>query len=215
MPSPNKRYPSYYDASLDNEDILDCELACPTSDGLMSKEDKVKLDSINLGEGGNIIVNPEVKASNVIQDNEHRFVTDTEKDYWNNKADNILASNNANGLMSAEDKTKLDGIQPGANYYVHPDSHSASMITQDTSHRFVSDEQINKWNSGNDSSGVFNADTHYDFPSIGSVDVIYKAYKEGKTYQWNAEKLTYEPLNDNIIEIKLINGGNANAGTYD
>ena len=59
---------------------------------------------------------------------------------------------------------------------------------------------------------VFNADTHFDFPSIGSVDCIYKAYNEKKTYQWNAEELRYEPLND-IEDINLINGGNAD-GTF-
>lgn len=59
---------------------------------------------------------------------------------------------------------------------------------------------------------VINAPTHYDFPSIGSVDFIYKAYNEKKTYQWNAEQLKYEPLNEGgaMPEIKLINGGNAN-----
>lgn len=58
---------------------------------------------------------------------------------------------------------------------------------------------------------VFNANTHFEFPSIGSVDYIYKAYKEKKTYQWNAELLIYEPLNTNILEeITMINGGNSN-----
>lgn len=59
-------------------------------------------------------------------------------------------------------------------------------------------------------TSVFNADTHFDFPSIGTVDCIYKAYKEKKTYQWNAETLTYEALNENTIEnVNIINGGNA------
>lgn len=59
---------------------------------------------------------------------------------------------------------------------------------------------------------VFNAATHYDFPSIGSVDVIYKAYSERKTYQWNAEKLVYEKLNESssLENVTIINGGNAN-----
>lgn len=58
---------------------------------------------------------------------------------------------------------------------------------------------------------VINKPTHYDFPSIGSVDFIYKAYEEKKTYQWNEEELKYEPLNEGgIPEIKIINGGNAN-----
>ncbi len=56
---------------------------------------------------------------------------------------------------------------------------------------------------------VINRPTHFDFPSIGSVDYIYKAYKEKKTYQWNAEELKYELLNE-VPQIKLINGGNAN-----
>lgn len=140
-----RRYPSYYDASIDDDD-LDPELASALSDGLMSKEDKIKLDSLAAGSGG----------------------------------------------------------------YVHPDTHPASMITQDTMHRFVSDDQINDWNAKKD-LGVFNANTHYDFPSIGSVDVIYKAYSERKTYQWNSEKLIYEPLNESSdLDINIINGGNAN-----
>lgn len=61
------------------------------------------------------------------------------------------------------------------------------------------------------SKDVFNADTHFDFPSIGSINMIYKAYKEKKTYQWNAEDLKYEALDEDILEnISLINGGTAN-----
>lgn len=61
---------------------------------------------------------------------------------------------------------------------------------------------------------VFNADTHFDFPSIGSIDFIYKAYKEKKVYQWNEETMVYEPLNETTIDnVKLINGGNAD-GTF-
>ena len=61
------------------------------------------------------------------------------------------------------------------------------------------------------SKDVFNANTHFDFPSIGSTNMIYKAYKERKTYQWNAEELKYEALDEDILEnIDLINGGTAN-----
>lgn len=85
-----------------------------------------------------------------------------------------LATHTSDGLMSKEDKIKLDSI-------------------------------------GINSKDVFNAKTHYDFPSIGSIDIIYKAYDERKTYQWNNEKLIYEPLDENILtEISLINGGKAN-----
>lgn len=41
---------------------------------------------------------------------------------------------------------------------------------------------------------VVNVLTHYDFPSIGKSNVIYKAEQEKILYQWNTEKLKYEPL---------------------
>lgn len=60
---------------------------------------------------------------------------------------------------------------------------------------------------------VFNAETHYDFPSVGSVDMIYKAQAEKKIYQWNAEELKYEILGStaevDVGDIEYINGGNA------
>lgn len=40
-----------------------------------------------------------------------------------------VATTSTNGLMSSTDKTKLDGIDAGANNYTHPSSHPASMIT--------------------------------------------------------------------------------------
>lgn len=39
------------------------------------------------------------------------------------------ATQSASGLMSAADKTKLAGIDEGANNYIHPDTHPADIIT--------------------------------------------------------------------------------------
>lgn len=64
------------------------------------------------------------------------------------------------------------------------------------------------------SKSVFNAETHYDFPSVGSVDMIYKAQAEKLIYQWNPTELKYEALGStvevDIGDIEIINGGNAN-----
>jgi hypothetical protein len=61
---------------------------------------------------------------------------------------------------------------------------------------------------------VVNADTHYDFPSIGRDNTIYKAESEKMIYQWNPIALKYEALNsiesEVPVDITLINGGNAN-----
>ena len=54
----------------------------------------------------------------------------------------INATNSAAGLMSKDDKAKLDGIAEGANNYIHPANHAATMIVEDTAHKFVTETQI-------------------------------------------------------------------------
>lgn len=58
-----------------------------------------------------------------------------------------VVSKTKNGLMTAVDKKKLDGIDEDANAYTHPQTHSASMIEQDAERRFVSDIEKNAWNN--------------------------------------------------------------------
>jgi hypothetical protein len=74
------------------------------------------------------------------------------------------------GIMSWPDKVKLDYLettivtssQINGNIivddeelvvYVHPVSHPASIITQDPTHRFVSDSEKSTWNNKLDSFG--------------------------------------------------------------
>jgi hypothetical protein len=64
-------------------------------------------------------------------------------------------------------------------------------------------------------SCVVNANTHYDFPSIGREDVIYKAESEKLIYQWNTNDLKYEVIGEieisgDLANIEVINGGSAN-----
>lgn len=80
-------------------------------------------------------------------DANHRLVTDAEKAAWNNKAEKTPATTAADGLMSKSDKAKLDGVAAGANNYVHPGSHPATMITEDSSHRFATDAEKSGWNN--------------------------------------------------------------------
>lgn len=63
-------------------------------------------------------------------------------------------------------------------------------------------------------SSVVNAQTHYDFPSIGRENVIYKAEAEKCIYQWSTTSLIYELLGSTEISgdlsnIEIIHGGNA------
>lgn len=50
------------------------------------------------------------------------------------------------GLMTKEDKTKLNNIADRANNYTHPAAHSADIITPDATHRFVTDVEKSNWN---------------------------------------------------------------------
>lgn len=79
---------------------------------------------------------------------------------------------------------------------------------------------VTAWNDlnyvGGQGGGVYNANTHYEFPSIGSTDMIYKAEDERKIYQWNPDLLKYEVLSEieiTIQDLEIIHGGNANGTT--
>lgn len=65
--------------------------------------------------------------------------------------------------------------------------------------------------------GVYNAETHYDFPSVGEADTIYKAQNEKLIYQWNPTELKYEVLGTSVEldvnDIKIIYGGNAHGNS--
>lgn len=63
-----------------------------------------------------------------------------------NTQDWRVVTDSLKGYMTPELKKKLDGIATGANNYIHPSSHPATMITQDATHRFVTDTEKNTWN---------------------------------------------------------------------
>ena len=56
------------------------------------------------------------------------------------------------------------------------------------------------------------AKTRFGFPSIGRADVLYQAVEENAIYQWDTQSLTYVYVKDieKPLDIKIINGGNAN-----
>ncbi len=120
-------------------------VATTSASGLMSSADKTKLDGVAVN--ANNYTHPASHAPSIItQDASNRFVTDTEKATWNAKAGTAVATTSANGLMSSTDKTKLDGVAANANNYTHPASHPPSIITQDASNRFVTDDEKTAWN---------------------------------------------------------------------
>lgn len=64
----------------------------------------------------------------------------------NGKVDKVSGKELSTNDYTDAEKLKLSGIAAGANNYVHPASHPASIITQDVNNRFVTDLEKAAWN---------------------------------------------------------------------
>ena len=155
--------------------------ASTSASGFMSAVDKTKLDGVE--SSANNYTHPTNHPPSIIsQDASNRFVTDTEKATWNAKGNGTVtgvtgtapivssggaapaisisaATTSAAGSMSAADKLKLDGVATGATNYTHPASHPPSIITQDSSNRFVTDAEKATWNAAGGGASVNTANT--------------------------------------------------------
>jgi len=70
------------------------------------------------------------------------------------------------GFMSSTDKTKLNGITNGANYYVHPTSHSLNMITETDGLKIMTAAERAKL------SGIAENANNYTHPETHSAGMI-------------------------------------------
>lgn len=83
--------------------------ATRTRDGLMSKDDKAKLDGVEAGANKTVVdAALDASSTNPVQNKAIKAALDS-------KASTAEATTGAAGLMSAADKTKLDGVEAGAN----------------------------------------------------------------------------------------------------
>ena len=132
------------------------------SDGATKVEESstngnIKIDNTET----NVYTHPENHPPSIItQDASNRFVTDTEKSTWNGKADGThthddryYTETEVNTLLDSkvDDSQVLTNVPANAKFtdtiYTHPANHSPSIITQDSSNRFVSDTEKSNWNS--------------------------------------------------------------------
>lgn len=156
-------------------------------------------------------------ASKILEDAAHRFVSDTEKNTWNAKQNALgtgttsqylrgdgiwatppnttygLATTSTNGLMSSTDKTKLNGVATGANNYTHPSSHPATMITEDSSHRFVTDAEKADWNAAATFEELYNFQQHVAETYVERSGLLDMVYPVGSIY------LTMDRMNPGVL----------------
>ncbi len=119
---------------------------------------KTDLDTILSGKADKTVVNGHINSSTI-------HVTQDDKDTWNtvsNKVDNsrvltdvpanakftdtITTINGNTGAITKADIVAL-GIPAQDTVYTHPSTHPASMITETSGKRFVSDDEKTTWNS--------------------------------------------------------------------
>ena len=83
--------------------------ATQSTPGYMSAADKTKLDAVEAGANKTIVdAAPDAASENPVQNKAVKTALD-------GKAGTAAATTSANGLMSAADKAKLDGVEAGAN----------------------------------------------------------------------------------------------------
>lgn len=92
----------------------------------------------------------------------HQSVADALNNAIANKADKTIASTSANGLMSKEDKAKLNGIASGANNYVHPSSAGNKHIPAGGA-----SGQVLKWSA--DGTAVWGADNNTTYSDMAAA----------------------------------------------
>ncbi|WP_206109385.1 pyocin knob domain-containing protein [Paenibacillus apii] len=71
-----------------------------------------------------------------------------------NKVDKVAGKQLSTEDYTTTEKNKLAGIATGANNYVHPASHPATMITEDSTHRWTTDSEKSVWNAKETTSGA-------------------------------------------------------------
>lgn len=152
----------YYDGSFDQEKFDNSMLASAKQDGLMSKEDKVKLDGLNGASGEEI----SVKASNVTQDESHRFVSDEQITRWESKPETKEDLELGNVTNDEQVKRSEMGIAGGVATL-----DESGIIPSSQLPGFVDD--------------VLEYDSVESFPNPGESGKLYVDTNENKSYRWS------------------------------
>ncbi|MDP8228138.1 MAG: hypothetical protein P9M15_01650, partial [Candidatus Electryoneaceae bacterium] len=128
-------------------------------------------------------VEDQLSPANIAQDASNRLVTDAEKSGWSAKADTDNATPSVDGLMSAADKTKLNGIEASANDYSHPANHSLDIITETSSKKIMTDTERSKL------SGIEANANDYTHPGSHAASMITES--SSKRFVSDTEKSTW------------------------
>ena len=93
------------------------------------------------------------------------------KNVVNEKVDKEAGKGLSTEDYTTAEKSKLAGIEEGANNYAHPSTHPASIISQDSTHRFATDTEKAEWNSKLGTENILAGDNVTVTASGGNVTI--------------------------------------------
>lgn len=149
------------------------EDATISKSGFMSASDKSKLDSLN--ESGDITIDTSLSltSGNPVS---NRVITQA----LNGKASTDAVSTSLNGLMSKDDKIKLDGIAEGANKTI-VDSSLSSTSTNPVQNKVVNSALNGKANINHNHDSTYSLLNHQHTGLNDKVDIICRSGGEQST----------------------------------
>ena len=169
------------------------------------------VNATNLQVGGNNVYHTgrkptpaDIGASPVGHSHDDRYFTEAE---MNEKLKTKVSVESGKGLSTNDyttaEKNKLAGIAAGANAYKHPSTHPATMITEDSTHRFVTDTEKTNWNGKAD--GNHNHDSVYfrKVKDLGSGVDLNTVSTTGRYHQGSNSYATLE-LNYPVVQAGLL-----------
>lgn len=118
-----------------------------------------------------------------------------------NKVDKVDGKGLSANDYTTTEKNKLAGIATGANNYVHPTTHDASIITESATKRFVTDVEKSTWNAKE--------------TIVGSQAKADAALTSAKEYADGKVKFNGAQTNVNFIRNNLVQDGLINNNTID
>lgn len=203
--------------------------ATTTTAGLMSSDDKTKLNSVE--EGANNYVHPTytartgkptanqtpgfgdtVTVSQITSNTLGHVTGATDRTI---KIPDTEASTTAAGLMSADDKTKLDGIEEGANAYTPPTytAHSNGLykITTNTLGHVSAATAVAK--SDITALGIPAQDTTYESKAAVSGGTAVSLVTTGEKATWNAKTSNTGTVTSVATGVGLTGGSITTSGT--
>lgn len=140
------------------------EDATISKSGFMSASDKSKLDSLN--ESGDITIDTSLSltSGNPVS---NRVITQA----LNGKASTDAVSTSLNGLMSKDDKIKLDGIADGANKII-VDSDLSSTSVNPVQNKIINSALDEKANTNHNHDNRYSLLAHQHAGLDGKIDIV-------------------------------------------